>query len=75
MKARFIVGYPGQNEILHAMESGEVVIAFERKVQIWKNDLAAKVDAGELQKKPAVECTPIIPAYDTGQLRETTTKP
>ena len=23
-KARFIVGYPGQNEILHAMESGEV---------------------------------------------------
>ena len=24
MKARFIVGYPGQNEILHAMESGEV---------------------------------------------------
>jgi tripartite-type tricarboxylate transporter receptor subunit TctC len=24
MKARFIVGYPGQNEILHAMEGGEV---------------------------------------------------
>ena len=24
MKARFISGYPGQNEILHAMESGEV---------------------------------------------------
>lgn len=24
MKARFITGYPGQNEILHAMESGEV---------------------------------------------------
>jgi tripartite-type tricarboxylate transporter receptor subunit TctC len=24
LKARFIVGYPGQNEILHAMESGEV---------------------------------------------------
>jgi tripartite-type tricarboxylate transporter receptor subunit TctC len=24
MKARFIVGYPGQNEILHAMEAGEV---------------------------------------------------
>jgi tripartite-type tricarboxylate transporter receptor subunit TctC len=24
MKARFIVGYPGQNEILHAMENGEV---------------------------------------------------
>ena len=23
-KARFIVGYPGQNEILHAMEAGEV---------------------------------------------------
>src|SRR5262245_42580061 len=23
-KARFIVGYPGQNEILHAMENGEV---------------------------------------------------
>ncbi len=24
LKARFITGYPGQNEILHAMESGEV---------------------------------------------------
>ena len=24
LKARFIVGYPGQNEILHALESGEV---------------------------------------------------
>ena len=24
LKARFIVGYPGQNEILHAMEGGEV---------------------------------------------------
>jgi 2-methylfumaryl-CoA hydratase len=46
-------------------QRGEVVIAFERKVQIWKNDLSAKVDAGELQKKPAIECTPIIPAYDS----------
>ena len=46
-------------------QRGEVAIAFERKVQVWKNDLAAKVDAGELEKKPAVACTPVIPAYDS----------
>ena len=45
-------------------QRGEVVIAFERKVQIWKNDLAAACEKGELEKKPQVECAPVIPPYD-----------
>ncbi|MFQ5352210.1 MAG: hypothetical protein ACE5D3_03960, partial [Candidatus Binatia bacterium] len=45
-------------------QDGSVVIAFERKVQVWKNDLDAKVDEGELEDKPSVECEPVIPAYD-----------
>ena len=48
-------------------QRGEVVIAFERKVQIWKNDLAAPCEKGELEKKPQIECTPGIPAYDRGR--------
>jgi 2-methylfumaryl-CoA hydratase len=48
-------------------QRGEVVIAFERKVQIWKNDLAAPCEKGELEKKPQIECTPGIPSYDRGR--------
>jgi 2-methylfumaryl-CoA hydratase len=48
-------------------QRGEVVIAFERKVQIWKNDLAAPCEKGELGTKPQIECTPGIPAYDRGR--------
>jgi 2-methylfumaryl-CoA hydratase len=44
-------------------QNGEVVIAFERKVQVWKNDLAAKVEDSVLEKKPAVECRPVLPPY------------
>jgi 2-methylfumaryl-CoA hydratase len=44
-------------------QEGEVVIAFERKVQIWKNDLAAKVHDAVLDKKPSVECRPVLPPY------------
>jgi len=47
-------------------QDGRVVIAFERKVQVWKKDLAAKVDAGELDEKPSVDCSPEIPAWDPG---------
>jgi 2-methylfumaryl-CoA hydratase len=52
-------------------QRGEVVLVFERKVQVWKQDLAAKVDAGELEKKPVVACTPVIPAYDSTRGYET----
>jgi 2-methylfumaryl-CoA hydratase len=44
-------------------QRGEVVIAFERKVQVWKDDLAASVREAEVDRKPVVECTPVIPAY------------
>jgi 2-methylfumaryl-CoA hydratase len=45
-------------------QQGEVVIAFERKVQIWKNDLSAPCEKGGLEKKPQIECEPGIPAYE-----------
>ncbi|RMF22211.1 MAG: hypothetical protein D6760_07920, partial [Deltaproteobacteria bacterium] len=45
-------------------QDGSVVIAFERKVQVWKGDVEAKVEAAELSDKPVVECEPIIPPYD-----------
>lgn len=44
-------------------QSGEVVIAFERKVQVWKDNVDAPVDAGELGDKPVVECSPGLPTY------------
>jgi 2-methylfumaryl-CoA hydratase len=45
-------------------QTGDVVIAFERKVQVWKSDMAATVDDAKLEKKPHVECRPWIPPYD-----------
>jgi 2-methylfumaryl-CoA hydratase len=48
-------------------QRGDVVIAFERKVQVWKNDVSAPCEKGELEKKPQVECKPEIPAYDRGR--------
>ena len=48
-------------------QDGSVVIAFERKVQIWKNDVEAKVEAAEMSDKPVVDCTPGIPAYDASR--------
>jgi 2-methylfumaryl-CoA hydratase len=44
-------------------QRGEVVVAFERKVQVWKRDFDAKVDEAQLDKKPTVECRPVIPLY------------
>jgi 2-methylfumaryl-CoA hydratase len=44
-------------------QDGDVVITFERKVQVWKQDAAAKVEDAEVTS-PAVECTLALPAYD-----------
>jgi 2-methylfumaryl-CoA hydratase len=44
-------------------QTGEVVIAFERKVQVWKDDVDAAVDAGELENKPVVTCDPVLNPY------------
>ncbi len=48
-------------------QRGEVVLAFERKVQVWKGDMSAEVTEGELEDKPVVESVPVIPAYDPGR--------
>jgi len=48
-------------------QTGEVVIAFERKVQVWMGDLSASVDDAVLETKPVVECTPWIPPYDASK--------
>src|ERR1044072_7833098 len=44
-------------------QDGAAVITFERKVQVWKNDGAAKVDDAEIPS-PVVECPLERPAYD-----------
>jgi 2-methylfumaryl-CoA hydratase len=46
-------------------QTGEVVLAYERKVQIYKNDPDAKADEGQIEAK-AVEVEPLLPAYDSG---------
>ena len=48
-------------------QDGQVVIAFERKVQVWKSDLSAPVDDAKLESRPVVECTPVLPAYDAAR--------
>jgi len=48
-------------------QDGSVAIAFERKVQVWKGDVGAGLQAGELENRPQVECEPQIPAYDAGR--------
>jgi 2-methylfumaryl-CoA hydratase len=45
-------------------QDGSVVIAFERKVQIWKHDVDAKVDDAVLADAPEVDCELRIPEYD-----------
>ncbi len=44
-------------------QDGAVVLTFQRKVQVWKGDPAAKVEDGEIPS-PAIECSLWLPAYD-----------
>jgi 2-methylfumaryl-CoA hydratase len=44
-------------------QDGAVVITFERKVQVWKSDPAARVDDGEAPS-PAIDCSLELPPYD-----------
>ena len=48
-------------------QDGSVVIAFERKVQVWKGDVAARVAEATVDEKPQVDCTLQIPAYDSSR--------
>ncbi len=44
-------------------QHGEVVLTFQRKVQVWKKDVDAKLAAGEAQPRD-IEANLTIPAYD-----------
>ncbi len=44
-------------------QRGEVVLTYERKVQVWKRDLGAAVDASTIAPAP-VEATLWLPPYD-----------
>lgn len=54
--------------VVHVRSTGRnqnraAVITFERKVQVWKNDVSAPVDDTEIPSPP-VECSLELPAYD-----------
>jgi 2-methylfumaryl-CoA hydratase len=44
-------------------QDGVVVIAFERKVQVWKGDIAAKVADAEIAARPQHRLIPAVPPY------------
>jgi 2-methylfumaryl-CoA hydratase len=45
-------------------QDGEVVLTFQRKVQVWKGDVAASVQDRALANTPAVSCELTLPPYD-----------
>ncbi len=45
-------------------QEGEVVLTFQRKVQVWKNRLEAPVEEAELTPIPSVPCSLTLPPYD-----------
>ena len=54
--------------VVHVQTTGrnqhdEVVLTYERKVQVWKNDVAAKVEKSATEMPP-VPCQLSLPAYD-----------
>ena len=44
-------------------QHGNVAITFERKVQVWKGDVAAKIEDAEMPS-PVVDCALVLPPYD-----------
>jgi 2-methylfumaryl-CoA hydratase len=48
-------------------QNGEVVLTFQRKVQIWKGDPGAPVEAAVLSDVPTVPCELVLPAYDASR--------
>ena len=44
-------------------QTGEIVVAYQRKVQVFKQDLNAALDEGEIAPKP-VDVKPVLPDYD-----------
>lgn len=45
-------------------QHGEVVLTYERKVQVWKRDPHAVVDEDALPEVPVIPCEVRLPAYD-----------
>jgi 2-methylfumaryl-CoA hydratase len=48
-------------------QEGEVVLTFQRKVQVWKRDPDSKVEAAALSDVPIVPCELVLPAYDASR--------
>lgn len=48
-------------------QTGEVVLTLQRKVQIWKNNLEAKVETAELPRIPTIACPLRLPSYEAGR--------
>ncbi len=46
-------------------QTGEIALAYQRKVQVYKSDTDAKVEEGEIDPEP-VEVEPLLPPYDPG---------
>jgi len=56
--------------VVHVQTSGrnqkqEVVLTYERKVQVWKRDPEASVREGTVDRVPHVPCELQLPAYDS----------
>lgn len=58
--------------VVHVQTTGrnqldEVVLTYERKVQVWKGALQAAVQEATAPSVPAVACALRVPAYDAGR--------
>src|SRR5512143_4144836 len=58
--------------VVHVQTTGrnqdnQVILAYERKVQVWKDDPTADVEEAVAEKVEEVPCTPQLPAYDSGR--------
>ena len=58
--------------VVHVQTTGrnqdnQVVLTYERKVQVWKDDPKADVMEAVAEKVDEVTCTPQLPAYDPGR--------
>src|SRR5207244_4442466 len=42
----------------------QVVLTYERKVQVWKSDLNARIDEAAAPAIPEIACEPQLPAYN-----------
>jgi len=48
-------------------QNGEVVLTYERKVQVWKGNADATVTEASIDRVPEVACAPQLPAYDASR--------